>query len=65
MTEIKDYPIVHMPCRRGQDRVTHGSKCDCKRAYNLSAAGARHASFRCVDCKYEWTVPVGGSFNIF
>lgn len=60
----KDFPIVHMPCRRGSDKVTHGQVCNCKRAYNMTQPGSKYSYFKCVDCGHAWVVSVGGSFNI-
>jgi transposase-like protein len=57
------YPEVHMACRRGNDKATHGQVCDSKRALNKTAQGAKHASFECTKCHFQWTVPVGGTFH--
>jgi transposase-like protein len=63
-TKKEEYPIVHVNCRRGGNKATEGQVCPSKRAYNLSKQGDKHVAFKCVDCKYEWIVPVGGDFQL-
>jgi len=58
-------PEVNMPCQRGKDLKTKGQHCEGKRAYNLSPQpGGKNAAFRCVTCGFQWTVAMGGSFNV-
>lgn len=56
--------IVHVKCRRGNDKMTEGQSCPSKRAYNNSKPGSHVASFQCVECRFTWTVATGGAFNI-
>jgi hypothetical protein len=58
------YPKVHMKCRRGQDKASHGQNCKSMRAYKISADGSHVAQFKCVDCGHAWSVGLGGSLNI-
>lgn len=63
MTEKKEKrEKVLMPCKRGNDRLTVGQSCDSKWAYRLSPPQSKAPSFKCCDCGFEWTVPVGGQF---
>ncbi len=57
-------PVVNVKCRRGADKITAGQDCNSLSAENLGDPGAPQAQFRCVKCRYTWTVPVGGTFNI-
>ena len=57
-------PVVHMKCRRGFDKTTHGQACKSMRAYKLSPDGSSNVIFTCIDCGFSWAVSVGGSINI-
>lgn len=56
--------VVFIPCRRGSDQVTHGQKCDSRRAYKLAPDGTSNALYKCAVCSFSWNVPLGGSFNV-
>jgi transposase-like protein len=56
-------PVVMAKCRRGSDRLTEGQSCQSKRAHQLTPPQSKHVSFKCADCGYSWTIPVGGSFT--
>lgn len=58
------YPVVHMKCRRGYDRASHGQNCKSMRAYKLSVDGSNVVQFKCIDCGYSWSVGIGGAINI-
>jgi hypothetical protein len=58
------FPVVHMKCRRGFDKASHGQSCKSMRAYKLAADGSQVAQFKCVDCGFSWAVGLGGSINI-
>ena len=60
----EDHPEVLAPCKRGRDKRTAGTSCKSKKAYKLSKDGAPLVQFKCVECGYIWTVPVGGQFNV-
>lgn len=62
MTKIEDLEKVLMPCRRGSDLLTKGQKCDSKNAYRMQPKGSKIPAFKCCKCKFEWSVPLGGSF---
>lgn len=65
MTQVDDStPKVLVPCKRGNDRLTEGQRCDSKTAYQLSPQGSKAPAFKCVKCNYEWIVPIGGAFNL-
>ena len=58
------FPKVHMKCRRGWDKASHGQSCKSMRAYKMSPDGSNTATFKCVDCGYSWSVGLGGALNI-
>lgn len=60
----KDYPVVLIKCRRGQDAATSGQECGSNQAYNLANHGDFVVKFKCVKCGYIWSTPVGGSMNL-
>ena len=57
-------PKVHMKCRRGFDKATHGQTCKSMQAYKMSPDGSNQVMFTCVDCGFSWSVSIGGSINI-
>ena len=63
MTE-EENPIVTMPCKRGKDQRTAGQSCKSKKAYKMSKDGSPQAQFKCAECGFIWTVPLGGQFNV-
>ena len=58
-----DKEIVLVPCRRGNDPKTAGTACKSRKAYKLSEDGSQLVRFKCVDCGFTWTVPIGDQFN--
>jgi hypothetical protein len=60
----QNHPVVHMKCRRGFDKASHGQSCKSMRAYKLSPDGSNNVMFTCVDCGFSWSVSLGGSINI-
>lgn len=55
--------VVHAACKRGSDQLTEGQRCDSTTAERLSPPGSLVVSFRCVKCKHQWNVPLGGGFT--
>lgn len=59
-----NYPIVHMKCRRGSDKMTEGQTCNYMRAEKRSDDGAPVVQFKCEKCGYIWSISVGGYTSI-
>lgn len=57
------HPVVNAKCRRGQDKQTEGQACQSLSAENMTPTGSNTIHFRCVKCKYDWRVPMGGTFQ--
>ena len=52
---------VHMPCKRGTNRLTQGEKCDGRVAIKIpSRFSMTIPAFKCVKCGFQWSVPTGG-----
>lgn len=64
MVDKLDKPVVNMKCRRGRNGVTKGQSCDGMLAEKLLKDGDRNAAFRCMKCKFRWSVAVGGEINL-
>lgn len=64
-TDKPEQETVHMPCKRGTDRLTQGQTCDGRTAIKLaSRISATVPSFKCVKCGFSWVVPTGGQSPI-
>lgn len=56
---------VHMPCKRGTDRLTQGESCSGRTAIKLDGRfSATMPGFKCTKCGFKWTVPTGGQSPI-
>jgi hypothetical protein len=60
----EEKPVVFAKCKRGSDQVTGGQSCDSKLAFRLSDPQARVVLFQCKKCNHQWSVPVGGGFEL-
>lgn len=63
MSDKPEYPHVFAKCKRGNDPLTMGTHCPSTMAEKLSPDASQSVSFRCLQCKYVWTVAIGGSFT--
>jgi transposase-like protein len=61
--KTEQHEIVNMVCKRDSDPRTAGSSCKGRKAYKMSSNGARQAMFKCTECGYVWTIPLGGQFT--
>lgn len=62
--EDKEYPVVLIKCRRGQDLATNGQECASMQAYNMSHPGDSVVRFKCFKCGHTWSTSVGGQLNL-
>lgn len=55
---------VFAACKRGNDPMTSGQKCDSNRAYQINQSGSSSVSLQCAKCGHNWVIGIGGSFNL-